>query len=145
MSQQQELGVGGLAYKSTNDLSGSVSDVTNGNSLGSTFKNGAGMALVADTANAGSVILAGANAPILGVLQNTPKAGEAADVRGLRGSSMKVLAGAAFAIGDSLMTDSSGRFIKAAGAAQKIVAIAMESSLAAGDLIEAVLIDSYVA
>lgn len=145
MSQQQDLGLGGLSYKSTNDLSGTAADVTNGNAIGTTFKNGIGMAIIPDTANANQVVLAGANAFILGVLNNNPKANEAADVRGVRGSSMKVLAGAAISVGDNLQTDSSGRFITGAGAAQKVVARALEAATAAGDLIEAVLLDGYVA
>lgn len=145
MSQEQSLGVGGLAYQSTNDLSGLVSDVTNGNALGTTFKNGIGMAVIPDTGTAGNIVLAGANALILGVLQNNPKAGEAAAVGSLRGASYKVLAGAAIAVGDPLQTDASGRFITGAGAAQKVCARALEAASAAGNLIEAVLLDSYVA
>lgn len=145
MSQEQDLGLGGLAFRSTNDLSGTLTDVTNGNPLGSPFKNGAGLAVVIDPSNSKNVVLAGANVPIIGVLANTPKAAEAADVRGVRGSSRKVLAGAAIAVGAKLSTDAYGRMVTAAGAAQIIVAIAAEAASAAGDLIEAVLIDSYVA
>lgn len=144
MSQEQDLGVGGLAYLSTNDLSGTVADVTNGNSLGTTYKNGIGMAIIPDS-TAGQVVIAGSNALILGVLQNNPKALEAANIHSVRGMSCKVLAGAAITMGDALITDSSGRFITATGAAQKIVARAMEAASAAGNLIEAVLLDSYVA
>lgn len=145
MSQKQDLGIGGLAYKSTNDLSGTAADVTNGNPIGSTYKNGIGMAIIPDVSNANQVVVAGANALILGVLNNAPKAGEAADVQGVRGSSAKVLAGAAITAGDNLQTDSSGRFITATGAAQKVCARAVEAATAAGDLIEAVLLDGYVA
>lgn len=144
MSQEQNQGLGGLAYQSTNDLSGIATDVTNGNSLGTTYKNGIGMAIIPDS-TAGAVVIAGANALILGVLQNNPKAGEAAQVGTVRGASYKVLAGAAITMGDNLQTDSSGRFITAAGAAQKVCGRAMEAASAAGNLIEAVLLDSYVA
>lgn len=144
MSQQQDLGIGGLAYLSTNDLSGTATDVTNGNAQGTTYKNGVGMAVIPDSA-AGSIIIAGANARIIGVLQNNPKAGEAANVGAVRGASYKVLAGAAITMGDDLITDSSGRFITATGAAQKVVGRAMEAASAAGNLIEAVLLDGYVA
>jgi hypothetical protein len=144
MSAQQDLGIGGLAYTSTNDLSGTVADVTNGNTLGSTFKNGAGMAVIADTANEASIVLAGANALILGVLQNTPKVGEAAQIQSVRGSSAKVLLGGTVAKGDKLITDSSGRFVTATTGAQLICAQAQEAG-AVGTLIQAVLLDSYIA
>lgn len=141
---EQDQGLGGLAYKSTNDLSGLASDVTNGNAIGTTYKNGIGMAVVPDTTD-GQVVLAGANAFILGVLRNNPKEGEAAAIASVRGTSVKVLAGAAITMGDPLQTDSSGRFITAASSAQKIVARAMQAATAAGQLIEAVLLDGYVA
>ncbi len=144
MSAEQDLGIGGLAFKATADLSGLVSDVTNGNALGTTYKNGIGMAVVMDT-TAGQVVIAGSNVKIVGVLKNNPKAGEAADVGSVRGTSQKVLAGAAFAAGDYLMTDSSGRFIKGASSAQNIVGQACEAASAAGNLVQAVLIDGYVA
>ncbi len=144
MSQSQDLGLGGLSFQSTNDLSGTAVDVTNGNALGTTYKNGIGMAIIMDT-TAGAVVIAGSNARILGVLRNNPKAGEAANVGCVRGASEKVLAGAAISVGDPLMTDSSGRFITAASSAQKICAIATEAATAAGNLIEAVLVDGYVA
>lgn len=145
MSAEQDLGIGGLALKSTDDLSGTASDVANGNAIGTTYKNGIGMAVVADASNAGSFVLAGANKPILGVLNNNPKAGEVGDIRGVRGSSRKVLAGGVINVGDALSTDLSGRFVAASGAAQIIVAVAVEAATAAGQLIQAVLLDSYVA
>lgn len=145
MSQEQDLGVGGLAYLSTNDLSGTVSDVTNGNSLGTTYKNGIGMAVVADTV-AGSVVLQGTGKLMtLGFLQNNPKAGEVANIASIRGRSCKVLAGAAITAGDKLMLDSSARVITATSSVVAIVAIAMEAASAAGNLIEAVLVDGYIA
>lgn len=144
MSQQQEQGLGGLAYQSTNDLSGTATDVTNGNSQGTTYKNGIGMAIIPDS-TAGAIVIAGSNALILGVLQNNPKAGEAANVGTTRGCSYKGLAGAAISMGDNLMTDSSGRFITAASTAQKVCGRAMEAASAAGNLFEFVLLDSYVA
>ncbi len=146
MSQKQSQGLGGLSYKSTNDLSGTASDVTNGNANGgTTYKNAIGMALVADTANACSVVLAGANVKILGVCANNPKAGEPAQLDSVRGTSTKVLVGAAVAKGDKLMTDSNGRFITAASTAQHICGVAMEAASAAGQMVEAVLLDDYVA
>ena len=147
MSQSQSQGLGGLSYKSTNDLSGTATDVTNGNAIGTTYKNGIGMAVIADASNANQVVLAGANALILGVLQNNPKAGEAAQIQSVRGTSAKVLVGTVTSIvpGAKLITDSSGRFVIATSSAQLVCAIAMETPTNAGDLIEAVLVDSYIA
>ena len=147
MSQSQSQGLGGLSYKSTADMSGTVTDVTNGNAIGTTYKNGIGMAVIGDASNANSIVIAGANARILGVLTNNPKAGEAAQVQTVRGTSCKVVVGTVTGIvpNAKLITDSSGRFVVAAGSAQMISAIAMETPTAAGDLIEAVLVDSYVA
>lgn len=146
MSAEQDLGIGGLAYQSSNDLSGLVSDVTNGNSLGTTFKNGIGMGVTIDPAAEGSIILqTTTKAPIVGVLKNNPKAGEAANIGSVRGSSQKVLAGAAFAVGDLLMIDGSGRFIKATSSAVSVVAQAAEAASAAGNLVQAVLLDAYIA
>lgn len=145
MSKEQDLGLGGLSLRSTNDLSGTLTDVTNGNPLGSPFKNGAGLAVVIDPSFAGNIVLAGANVPIIGILSNTPKANEGAQVQGVRGSSRKVIAGAAFSVGAKLMTDAFGRLVTASGAAQNIVAVAVEAASAAGDIVEAVLLDSYVA
>lgn len=145
MSQKQTQGLGGLSYKSTNDLSGSAADVTNGNPIGTTYKNGKGLAVIADTANDCSIVIAGANARVLGVLADTPKAAQAAKVESVRGTSVKVLTGAAVTRGDNLQTDANGRAITGAGAAQKVFAIAMESASAANRLIEAVLVDVYVA
>lgn len=141
MSAAQDLGIGGLAYSSTNDLSGTVSDVTNGNTLGTTFKNGVGMAVIADSSNEASVVLAGANALILGVLINNPKAGEAAAIQSVRGSAAKVLAGASFSIGNKLTTDAYGRFVTAT-TSQIVAAVAVEASSAAGNLVQATLLDS---
>ena len=143
MSQNQTQGLGGLSYKSTNDLSGTVSDVTNGNTVGSLYKNAVGLFVISDTANACSIVLAGANAPSIGVLCDTPKAGQPGQVQTV--GSAKVLSGAAVAIGDNIMTDASGRGVPASGATQHIVGKAMEAASAAGQLIEVVLRNDYVA
>ena len=47
MSQSQSQGLGGLSLKSTADLSGTLTDVTNGNSVGTTYKNAVGLFAVA--------------------------------------------------------------------------------------------------
>ena len=145
MSQSQTQGLGGLTYKSTNDLSGTVVDVTNGNPIGSTYKNAVGLAAIADTGNACSIVVAGANALVLGVILDTPKAGQPAQIQSARGTSAKVLSGGVFAIGDKLVTDSNGRAVLAGSTAKLVYAVAQEASTAAGLLIEAVLVDSYVA
>ena len=145
MAQAQTQGLGGLTYKSTADLSGTVTDVTNGNPVGSTYKNAVGLAAVADASNACSFNVAGANALILGVILDTPKAGQAGSIQSVRGSSAKVLSGGVFAIADKLVTDSNGRFVLACATAKLVCAIAQEASTAAGQLVEAVLVDSYVA
>ena len=147
MSQGQSLGIGGLSYKATADLSGIAADVTGGNAIGTTYKNGIGMAVIADASNANQVVIAGANAVILGVLMNNPKAGEAAAIQSARGSSCKVVVGTITSIvpNAKLITDSNGAFVIAGSTAKNVVAIAMETPTAAGDLIEAVLLDGYVA
>lgn len=143
MSQGQSQGLGGISLKSTNDVSGLTADVTNGNPVGTTYKNGIGMAVVADTV-AASFVIAGSNVVILGVLRTNPKAGQPGQIGTARGGSEKCLAGGTVAVGDKLITDSSGRFITATGAAQKIVGIAVEAATV-GLPFEAVLVDSYVA
>ena len=112
MSQGQSLGIGGLSYKATADLSGLVTDVTGGNAIGTTYKNGIGMAVIADASNANQVVIAGGNAVILGVLMNNPKAGEPAAIQSVRGSSCKVVVGAITSIvpNAKLITDSNGAF-----------------------------------
>ena len=147
MSQGQSLGIGGLSYKATADLSGTAADVTGGNAIGTTYKNGIGIAVIADASNANQVVIAGANAVILGVLMNNPKAGEAAAIQSVRGSSCKVVVGTITSIAPNakLITDSNCAFVIAGSTAKNVVAIAMETPTAAGDLIEAVLLDGYVA
>ena len=144
MSQRQTQGLGGLGnLKSTADLSGQVTDVTNGNPIGSTYKNGAGLFVIYGAA--GYFALAGANARCIGVLDNTPKAGQAGNIQSVRGTTAKVLSGGIIAVGALLQTDAYGRVATAASSAQVIVAQALEAATAAGQLIEVVLMDSYVA
>ena len=143
MSQNQTQGLGGLSYKSTNDLSGTVSDVTNGNPVGSLYKNAVGLFAIPDTANACSFVVAGANAKTIGVICDTPKAGQPGQIQTV--GSAKVFTGGVVAVGDLIQTDSNGRGITASGAAQIIVGRAMEAASAAGQLIEVVLFASYVA
>lgn len=87
---------------------------------------------------AGASDAAGGEA-IVGVLQNKPTSGKAAEIL-LEGSVTKVAAGAAFAVGDPLKTDANGRFIKAAGEAAgtlvHVVATALEAAAALNDIVE---------
>lgn len=93
---------------------------------------------------AGEVTLAGANAALLGVVQNAPAAGEAAQVRCVRGTVTLASAGAAVTAGDRIITDANGQFITAAGAAQKVCGIALSSAGAINELFEMMLVDGYV-
>lgn len=68
---------------------------------------------------------------IYGILQNKPRAGEAADV-GIMGVS-KAVAGAVVTAGNFLMTDTSGRFIPATGTNNR-VAQAIEGASATGTI-----------
>jgi Uncharacterized conserved protein (DUF2190) len=72
-----------------------------------------------------------------GILQNKPTLGQAADV-GILGVS-KAAAGAAFAAGAGLMTDTTGRLIAISGTTNRRVATAIEAATAAGQLITVAL------
>lgn len=93
----------------------------------------------------GQVTIAGANARIMGVVQNKPADGEVAQVRTARGNTTKASCGAAVTAGDDIITDSNGEFILAAGAAQKVVGKALSSTEAAHEIFEMLLLDGYVA
>jgi len=86
-------------------------------------------ARVVDLASAGGE-------PIYGILQNTPLAGQAADI-GILGVS-KAAAGAAFAAGAQLMTDTTGRLITATSTNHR-VAVALEAAGAAGQIVTVAL------
>ena len=144
MENNETQGLGGHgSLKATTDLSGTISDVTGGNATGTTYKNGSGL-FVTHGAD-GYFAVAGANALALGVLNGTPKLGQAAAIDTVRGLSVSVISGAAFAIGAKLMTDANGAAVVGAGAAQIIVAVALQASLAAGQIVKVMLLDSYVA
>lgn len=146
MSQSQGLGIGGLSYKSTNDLSGLATDVTNGNPIGTAFKNGIGLAVIADVNNDVSIVLASDQTKrVVGVLMDNPKAGQPCQVRTVRGASAKCLAGAVVTRGDKVMSDAYGRAITLTAGGHHGFGVAMESAAAAGALIEVVLSDEYLA
>ena len=94
---------------------------------------------------AGEATLAGANAALLGVVQNKPAAGEAASIRTARGVTTLASCGAAVTAGDRIITDGNGQFITAAGAAQKVCGVALSSTTAINELFEMMLVDGYVA
>lgn len=74
---------------------------------------------------------------VYGILQNTPKAGEVADV-GIMGVT-KAVAGAVCTGGNNLMTDTSGRLIPATGTNHR-VATAIESAAATGVIFTVALV-----
>jgi len=87
---------------------------------------------------AGKLAVAGANAEVIGILQDKPNAVDVAGTVAIRGAS-KAVAGAAITIGDYVATDASGKLI-AATVGQAVVGIAL--SAAGADLeVFSVLID----
>ena len=87
-----------------------------------------------------TVALAGAGNGI-GVLQNKPKNGETALVTVL--GTAKVIAGGAITAGDFIVSDANGKAVVASGPANAR-GIALEFA-SAGDIIEVLLLTSYVA
>lgn len=144
MSQRETQGLGGHgSLKATADMSGTVSDVTGGNTVGSTYKNGCGLFVIPGAA--GYFAVAGANALALGVLCDSPKLGQAGNIQSVRGTVAKVVSGGVFAVGDVLITDSNGAAVIGSSTAQKICAKALEASTAAGQVVAVMLLDGYVA
>jgi hypothetical protein len=91
------------------------------------------------TANNGCDIAA-LNERALGILQNKPKLGQAAEVL-LVPSLTRAVAGAAFAVADPLKVDANGRLITSPEAAtDKTVAFALEAAAALGDIVEVQLV-----
>ena len=145
MSQNQTQGLGGLSYKSTNDLSGTVSDVTNGNTIGSAYKNAVGLFVVADTANADSFVLASAiTVPVLGVLGDTPLAGQPGQIDSVPGTITKVWSGGVISKGDKLVPDANGRAVTMTTTPAYVGAVALEAATGAGYLISARLAEFYI-
>jgi hypothetical protein len=94
---------------------------------------------------AGASDAAGGEA-ILGVLQNKPILGQAAEVM-IAPCITRAVAAGAFVPGDPLKTDANGRFVKATGEAAgtlvHVVATALEPAAALGDIVE-VALNHYV-
>ena len=90
-----------------------------------------------DTSNDGSVVAAAsATDPILGVLQNKPKAGESAVVRW--GGSTKVIAGGTVTRGAWVTSDSSGHAVSTTTAGNVLLGRALQSAVS-GDIFEVAL------
>lgn len=89
------------------------------------------LAVIVATNDFGVSLSTAATAPSHGILQNKPKAGQAADVRFLGVS--KAVAGAAFTRGTALMVNGSGQLITATTGNYPI-ALALESATASGDI-----------
>jgi hypothetical protein len=85
--------------------------------------------------SSGKVVLAGAATVALGILQNDPKADEAADVFLGRGITFAQV-GASVTPGQALTTNASGQLVPA-GAGQPIIAYALESG-SSGNVISVV-------
>lgn len=100
-------------------------------------------------AAAGQVDLADANGDyIVGILQNKPKAGEAACVRCIPGTSTKAVvngSGTAIGYGDPLKVAAGGKLVKAASDKDFVVARAEGASTADGDIIDVRLERAYLA
>lgn len=90
-----------------------------------------------DTANDQSVVIAAASTdPIIGVLQNKPKAGQIALVQWL--GSAKVLAGGTITRGDRVTSDGSGHAVTTTTNKDVQLGVAL-SSAASGDVVEVFL------
>lgn len=76
----------------------------------------------------------GATDLLIGVLQNTPESGQAANVR-FAGTS-KVLAAGAISIGDWVTTDSAGKAVATTTDKNVVIGKALEAATNAGDIIE---------
>lgn len=83
------------------------------------------------------VDVAGAGEVVCGVLQNKPKADEAAAIRHAGTTKLVVDgSGTAILVGDKLKADGSGRGIKTTVDGDEMIGYAMEASSAANDIIE---------
>jgi hypothetical protein len=87
----------------------------------------------------GTIVLADADAPVIGVLQDKPKAGEPASVA--IGETSKVILGGDVSIGDELVSDANGSAV-ARTEEHNVFGIALENGVA-GDIIEVLLRPIY--
>lgn len=87
----------------------------------------------------------GATDEAIGVLQNKPSAaGQAATVAVFGGGTCRLMAGAAITAGAYLKLTAAGRFVTGGAGGEENWAIALDSALADGDIIEARLISKLV-
>lgn len=107
--------------------------VANADLSGSQF-----LAVRVATADFNVVLESTGGVAIMGILQNKPTAGQAADV--CFSGVTKAVAGAAYAKGATLMTNSSGQLI-AATSTNQIVAYALEAALGAGEIRSVLLLN----
>jgi hypothetical protein len=91
---------------------------------------------ISTTVDQNVVIAAAATDPIIGVLQNKPKAGEPAVVRW--GGSTKVIAGGTITAGDCVTSDGSGHAITTTTTGNVILGRALQSAVS-GDIFEVAL------
>ncbi len=87
------------------------------------------------------VLAAAAGDLLLGVLQNDPNTGQAAQVRIL--GITKAVAGAAITLGDEVISDTAGKVISTAAAGDRILGQALEAAAADGDVISVLLTGPY--
>ena len=82
--------------------------------------------------------------PVIGILQNKPKAGEAAEVR-LLGISKAVTDGnaGAIAVGDFLGTNNAGKLVKKSTDKDWVIARALQASTADGTIISVLLTGGF--
>lgn len=91
---------------------------------------------------ANQIAVAGAGDKILGILEDDPPSGAAGKVRISGGTTKLVVdgSGTAIAIGDYLKSDASGRGVKTTVDRDKVGAMALAASSAAGDIIEVLVL-----
>lgn len=89
--------------------------------------------------SSGKVALAGSAERAIGVLQNNPSTGEAAQVRVLGVS--KVVSGYSFGVGTVLASDASGKAITSSSA--KPIGIALEAATAANQIVSVLVIPGW--
>lgn len=90
-----------------------------------------------DTGNDNQIVLsAAATDKHVGILLNTPKAGDTADVylRNAAGTS-KVVAGGTIAINDALTSDANGKAVATTTAADQVIGYSLHAA-ASGDIVE---------
>ena len=80
---------------------------------------------------------------VVGILQNKPKAAEAAQIRHLGRSKAVVDGTAAIAVGDNLGTDAAGKLVKKTANNDWVIARALQASTAAGDIIDVLLTGGF--